>query len=162
MGCFTPCSFQIVPDHPMLFLTSDANHRNILNIFSAQLSAFCPQSASGTSSCRSGWVHRRTILEHLLPSEVLHVRVLHPAGYHAFVAQIVDVLQQHHSHHLPDRHTQPPIVRTIILRKLRLPRVPVNPLRQKDQFVAHVNETLQCNFRDGHLILPWRFDDLFY
>ncbi len=40
-----------------------------------------------------------------------------------------------------------------VLRELRLHRLPVNLLGQKDQLVVHVNEILQCDFKDGHLML---------
>ena len=85
--------------------------------------------------------------------EVLHVRILHPAGDHALVTQVVDVLQQHHPHHHPDRNARMAFVRAVVLRELRLHRLPVNLLGQKDQLVVHVNETLQCDFKDGHLML---------
>ena len=45
------------------------------------------------------------------------------------------------------------VVRAVVLRELRLHRLPVNLLGQKDQLVVHVNETLQCDFKDGHLML---------
>ena len=48
-------------------------------------------------------VHRGTPLEHLLTREVPHVRILHPAGDHPLLTQVVNVLQQHHPNHLPDR-----------------------------------------------------------
>ena len=46
---------------------------------------------------------------------------------------------------------------TVALREVRLHRRPVYPLAQKSQFVAHVYETSQCHFKNGHLVFRWFF-----
>lgn len=56
------------------------------------------------------------------------------------------------SHHLPDRNARAAVVRTVVLREVRLHCKPVNLLGQKDQLVVHVYETFQCYFEDGHLM----------
>ena len=49
-------------------------------------------------------IDRRSLLEHRLTREELHVRVLHPARNNVFVAQVVNDLQKHPPHHLPERN----------------------------------------------------------
>ena len=98
-------------------------------------------------------VHRRKLVEYLLAREELHVKVLHPSGHAPLIAQVVDALQKHHPHHLADRNALTTVVRAIKLRELRLHRLSVELLGQKDPFVVHVDETLHRDFEDGHLML---------
>lgn len=72
-----------------------------------------------------------------------------------------DVLQQHHPNHLPDWNARTAVVRAVVLRELRLHRLPVYLLGQKDQFMVHVDETFQCYFEDGHLMLLGCFTNHF-
>src|SRR5262245_59893598 len=85
---------------------------------------------------------RKLVLEELLSSEVLEVRVIDPAFAHAFVRQPVNVLEQKKPDHKPCRNPRPTTV-AVQRRDLAVDEVPIDLACELSQLVPHVDDLVQ-------------------
>src|SRR6266545_2199777 len=85
---------------------------------------------------------RKLVLEELLSSEVLEVRVIDPPFAHAFVGQAVHMLEQKKPDHKPCCNSRPTTV-PVQRRDLAVDEVPVDLARELHQLVPHVDDLVQ-------------------
>jgi hypothetical protein len=105
---------------------------------------------------------RKLVLEELLSSELLEVRVVDPALAHAFVGQAVNVLEQKKPDHKPCRNSGPTTL-AVQRRQLAVDEIPVDLARELHQLVSHIDDLVQSRAeqitRSCRLVLlrPHRF-----
>src|SRR5439155_6957320 len=85
---------------------------------------------------------RKLVLEELLSSEVLEIRVIDPALARTFVGQAVNMLEQKKPDHKPCRNSGPTTV-AIQQCDLAVDKVPVDLTRELHQLVPHVDDLVQ-------------------
>src|SRR5881398_219343 len=85
---------------------------------------------------------RKLVLEELLSSEVLEIRVIDPALARTFVGQAVNMLEQKKPDHKPCRNSGPTTV-AIQRCDLAVDKVPVDLTRELHQLVPHVDDLVQ-------------------
>src|SRR6266566_2593526 len=85
---------------------------------------------------------RKLVLEELLSSEVLEVRVMDPPFAHAFVGQAVHMFEQKKPDHKPCCNSRPTTV-PVQRRDLAVDEVPVDLARELHQLVPHVDDLVQ-------------------
>src|SRR6266516_343575 len=85
---------------------------------------------------------RKLVLEELLSSEVLEIRVIDPALARTFVGQAVNMLEQKKPDHKPCRNSRPTTV-AVQRCDLAVDKVPVDLTRELHQLVPHVDDLVQ-------------------
>src|SRR5437762_10852012 len=85
---------------------------------------------------------RKLVLEELLSSEVLEIRVIDPALARTFVGEPVNMLEQKKPDHKPCRNSRPTTV-AVQRCDLAVDKVPVDLTRELHQLVPHVDDLVQ-------------------
>src|SRR5256886_5875320 len=85
---------------------------------------------------------RKLVLEELLSSEVLEIRVIDPALARTFVGQAINMLEQKKPDHKPCRNSGPTTV-AIQRCDLAVDKVPVDLTGELHQLVPHVDDLVQ-------------------
>src|ERR687890_414567 len=85
---------------------------------------------------------RKLVLEELLPSEVLEIRIMDPSFANAFVGQSVDVLEQQQSNHKAGLDRRPALV-AVERRNLAIDPLPIDLACELHQLVLHVDDLLE-------------------
>ena len=85
---------------------------------------------------------RKLVLEKFLPSEVLEIRVMHPALTDAFVGQPVDMLEQQQPNHEAGLNPRPAFV-AVERRNLAIDPIPIDLARELHQLVLHVDDLIE-------------------
>src|SRR5205823_1372378 len=99
---------------------------------------------------------RKLVLEELLSSEALEIRVIDPTLARTFVGQAVNMLEQKKPDHKPCRNSRPTTV-AVQRCDLAVDKVPVDLTRELHQLVPHVDDLVQLRAeqitRSCHLVL---------
>jgi len=85
---------------------------------------------------------RKLVLEELLASEVLEVRVIDPAFAYAFIGQAANILEQKKPDYKPCRNSRPTTV-AVQRRNLTVDKVPIDLACELCQLVPHVDDPVQ-------------------
>src|SRR5438105_11995477 len=98
---------------------------------------------------------RKLVLEELLSSEVLEIRVIDPALARTFVGQAVNMLEQKKPDHKPCRNSRPTTV-AVQRCDLAVDKVPVDLTRELHRLVPHVDDLVPAARGIDHPILSSR------
>ena len=85
---------------------------------------------------------REAVLEELLPSEELKIRIMHPALAHALVGQPIDVLEQQQPDDEAGLDPGPTLV-AVERRDLAIQPIPVELTCKLHQLVLHIDDLLK-------------------
>lgn len=96
---------------------------------------------------------RQRMAEELFTAEELPVGVLRPPRYHLLVREIEGVLEELKARHQPRGDRRTAVVGAIHGPELGGDGVPVDRLRQTDQFVVHVQRQIEAHGPDHGLLV---------